>query len=110
MLKYDVMPDLACIPIGGTSLQGRIEISYYELVQILGEPTSCEPSADDKVRAEWVIEFYDEIADDYAIATIYDWKEDKPIEWVTDWHIGGFKSNANGFVYEMVKEYYAEKT
>ena len=110
MLKYDVMPDFACIPISGTSLQGIVNIPYYNLLEILGEPTSCEPSADDKIRCEWVVEFFDEDLDEYCIATIYDWKEDKPIEWVQEWHIGGFKTDAARWVNQMIEEFYAKNS
>jgi len=108
MLTYDVMPDLACIPISGTSLQGSVIITYHRLVEMLGEPTSCEPSADEKIRCEWVVEFYDEAIDEYCIATIYDWKEEKPVQWVTDWHIGGFKPDAARCIQQMISEFNAK--
>jgi hypothetical protein len=52
----------------GTSLQGYINATYSQLLETLGEPTYNEPSGDDKVQVEWVVEFNDNIF------TIYDWK------------------------------------
>lgn len=53
---------------GGTSLKGYINATYEELVGLLGSPTFNEPSGDNKVQVEWVVEFMGEIF------TIYDWK------------------------------------
>jgi len=52
----------------GTSLQGYINATYSQLLEALGEPTYNEPSGDDKVQVEWVVEFNDNFF------TIYDWK------------------------------------
>jgi len=52
----------------GTSLQGYINATYSQLIEALGEPTYDEPSGDDKVQVEWVVEFNDNFF------TIYDWK------------------------------------
>jgi hypothetical protein len=38
------------------------------LLEVLGKPTYDEPSGDDKVQVEWVVEFEGDIF------TIYDWK------------------------------------
>jgi hypothetical protein len=51
-----------------TSLQGYIVATYNQLVEVLGKPTYDEPSGDDKVQVEWVVEF------EGNIFTIYDWK------------------------------------
>jgi len=83
------------IYVGGTSLQGQIEIGYNQLVRILGEPT-FETSGDGKVLAEWYLKF-----EDGTVATIYDWKNyGRKVEYITDWHIGGFNKTA----VELVKE------
>ena len=42
---------------------------------------------DGKVRAEWKLE--GEINGLRVVATIYDWKESKPLNDVIKWHIGG---------------------
>lgn len=53
----------------GTHLQGYLyDMTYNDLVAILGEPTFTEPSGDHKVQREWVIEH------DGFYFTIYDWK------------------------------------
>ena len=52
----------------GTSLQGYINVTYSQLLETLGKPTYDEPSGDDKVQVEWVVEFGGNIF------TIYDWK------------------------------------
>jgi hypothetical protein len=61
-------------------------VSYPELLAILGEPTYDEASEDDKVQVEWVINVNDEIY------TIYDWKTyDRYFteNELTNWSIGG---------------------
>lgn len=80
------------VNVGGTSYRGNLTARYFDLVHCFGEP-NLEESGDGKVRAEWDLEFEDEDGN-LIVATIYDWKESKPIEEVTDWHIGGhgFKS------------------
>jgi hypothetical protein len=52
----------------GTHLQGYINATYRELVNLLGEPTFDEPSGDNKTQVEWVVEF------EGNVFTIYDWK------------------------------------
>ena len=52
----------------GTSLKGYINATYSQLLEALGEPTYNEPSGDNKVQVEWVVEFGGNIF------TIYDWK------------------------------------
>ena len=52
----------------GTSLQGYINATYSQLLETLGKPTYDEPSGDDKVQVEWVVEYKGNIF------TIYDWK------------------------------------
>jgi len=61
-------------------------VTYARLVALFGEPTfTAEDSGDGKVRVEWVLR-----DSRGRIATIYDWKDDRPIETLTgdDWHIG----------------------
>ena len=52
----------------GTSFKGYINATYSQLLEVLGKPTYDEPSGDDKVQVEWVVEFEGDIF------TIYDWK------------------------------------
>jgi hypothetical protein len=70
-------------------------IVYSELVDMLGEPTYDEPSGDNKVQKEWVIEFKGEIF------TIYDWKtfdEEYTMRELDTWSIGGKGSDP----YELI--------
>jgi hypothetical protein len=62
---YDKMtaPDTS-----GSSLKGYINLTYNQLVQILGEPTFPEESGDGKVQVEWIVKYQDELF------TVYDWK------------------------------------
>ena len=63
---------------------------YYELVDILGEPTFAEESFDGKIQVKWVVEF------EGSIFTIYDWKtfdREYTLEKLTNWSIGGFAEN-----------------
>jgi len=104
---YQVDPD---INITGTSKRGVLnDISYWDLVEVFGEPKEYENG--DGVRVEWVIEFNepssydDEFGDwdfDTTIATIYDWHEDVPVESVTTWTVGGNKPFANLLVQDAL--------
>lgn len=71
----------------GTSLSGYLpKVTYRQLVEILGEPTYNEPSGDNKVQREWVLE--DEDGD---VFTVYDWKtydEFYTTNHNTRWHVG----------------------
>jgi len=70
----------------GSSLKGHILATYNQLVEILGEPTYPNPSGDEKVQKEWVVQF----RGDYF--TIYDWKTfdvDYTMNELESFHIGG---------------------
>ena len=79
------------IDVCGTSLVGKIETTYAQLVELFGEPT---PSDEYKSDAEWEIEL-----EDGTVNTIYNWKNGRnylgidglDVEDITDWHIGGFE-------------------
>lgn len=77
----------------GTCLQGSLRSSYHTLVRLFGEPNMGH---DGKTRAEWILRF-----DDGTIATIYDWKEYKPVEDVTVWNVGGHSHRALQLVLEV---------
>jgi len=69
----------------GTSFHDvTITATPQQLITILGEPNNN--SGDGKVNMEWVCE-----NNDGALITIYDWKENRPINNNEDikWHIGG---------------------
>lgn len=73
----------------GTSLQGKIEASYSDLVEVFGEPVKCEQGKQD---VEWTLQT------PHGTATIYNYKNgqawlgdegDRP-ENITHWNVGGF--------------------
>ena len=75
---------------------GTLEASYDEIIEELGEPCFGE-SPDNKIRAEWVLQF-----ENGMVATIYDYKEyDIPLEEVTSWSIGGHKAEVADLVTEL---------
>ena len=81
----------------GTSLQGYINATYSQLLEVLGKPTYDEPSGDDKVQLEWVIEFKGNIF------TIYDWKtgsREYTENELTEFNVGGTTS-ADDFIQEV---------
>ncbi|QDP67192.1 MAG: hypothetical protein Unbinned3806contig1000_65 [Prokaryotic dsDNA virus sp.] len=88
----------------GTSLQGRIELNYDQIVDRLGEPTDGDGF---KVDAQWIIHH-----DSGVIATIYNWKDGRnywgadgtPVSQITDWHIGGHDKDAVDLVHNLFKE------
>ena len=92
-MHFNVAKDFNDFNTDGTCLQGYIKCSMQQIKLVFGEPTYVG-DIDGKVRCEWLIEFYDEIEDEHVTATIYDWKDDTPLPWVTDWHIGGYSYSA----------------
>jgi hypothetical protein len=86
-------------------MSGRVSeldgVTYEQLVRTFGEP-NIGPSGDDKVQAEWLIEFTNEF-DEKVIATVYDYKQyGTPVEEITYWSIGGFKAEAGWLVKECL--------
>ena len=82
-----------------TFLQGYINYSYADLVNILGEPNDEYDVY--KSDAEWVIEWNDKV-----ITTIYNYKDGInylgldgcPVEDITKWRIGGNSSKALEYI------------
>lgn len=74
----------------GSHLKDRItEYSYDQLVQSFGEPT-LGVSPDEKVRVEWNLTF--DLEDGTkALATVYDYKCDTPLNENKVWSIGGWE-------------------
>ncbi len=76
----------------GTTYQGNINISYAELVAVLGKSLRKELIDTDKSDAEWCIQF-----GSGQCATVYNYKDGrnykgldgKDKEDIRDWHIGG---------------------
>jgi len=74
------------VSINGTCLQGYIETTYDELVNVFGQPTELEG---DKVTVEWILQF-----SDGTVASIYDWKLSETPMGTYRWHIGGMSQRA----------------
>ena len=96
--------------MNGTCLRGYCaDISYYELVQIFGEPDE----GFDKSDAEWVVE-----NDNGEIATIYNYKTGRnwngtagmDVEIMHDahWHIGGTKDEIADELNEFLRAWVEE--
>ena len=86
--------------VSGTSLQGYIKTNYNDVVEVFGEPRYTS-SGDDKVTAEWNLEF--DVDDECVIATIYDWKlGETPLDKYR-WHIGGHFAFAADVVSQFMK-------
>jgi hypothetical protein len=104
--------------VNGSSLQGHITESYYNLIDVFGEPTYTTASGDDKVHTEWVLRFkcIEKDAtdpDDWEIiyATIYDWKEAGPQvarqASTYRWNIGGNSYMADDVVAKAIEEHFS---
>jgi len=89
---YKRIPERVARLMGGSE-RTTINISYDDLVKILGEPTwknkNLNPYSEggDKVRAEWII-----LVEGIPIR-IYDYKSDVPLEKETRWSIGARAGN-----------------
>jgi len=89
---------------GGSYKVGSLSnIRYNDLVEILGSPTITDPSGDDKVQKEWVVEFEDKIF------TIYDWKTYSVFETMNTletWSIGGnsYSGGLEQYIYKLKNE------
>jgi hypothetical protein len=84
------------VSVGGTSLQGYLEVNYSDLCEVFGmpNPENCDNY---KTDAEWNIQF-----SDGTIATIYNYKDGKnycgedglDVEDIKEWHVGGHGTSA----------------
>lgn len=77
--------------VTGIGRRGHIEIEYWRLAEVFGEPHDCTNpgpwhSSDNKVRVEWAFKSVDNKKP--VIFTIYDYKSNLPAEQNRDWHIG----------------------
>ena len=98
MEEIKVFDSSSAVNVSGTSLAGYLNnVTYQELINALGRPTSDEPSGDGKVQVEWVLEFRGNVY------TIYDWKtfdREYTENELTRWNIGS-KVNAFDFIDAM---------
>ena len=95
--QIKVYEDGESLPNIHSSKQGVLtDATFFQLCDLLGDPTYPEPSGDDKVQKEWVIEFTPHDSDEPYVFRIYDWKTYS--EWETrnslkEWSIGGSKES-----------------
>jgi hypothetical protein len=83
-----------CPPFEPSHLQGEMDISYAELVDVFGPPNSV--GDEHKIDAYWRIVIND------VYCTIYNYKTGKnylgkrglAVELIRDWHIGGQSEDA----------------
>lgn len=90
------------VDVTGTHLQGEMDISYKELCEKLGPPSSNGDGH--KVDAEWILKF-----GDGTIATVYNYKSGPnynqgagSVEGIRDWHIGGLSPRAVELVEALI--------
>ena len=88
----------------GTSLREFVQADYYDIKEILGEPSYRE-EVGEKVSIEWIIDF------GAGVLTIYDWKyynADRAIMHCRNWHIGGLPEHQSQARY-LVDYIYTKK-
>jgi hypothetical protein len=74
----------------GSAFAAYLDTDYQTLVKGLGQPNDrTQPgewmSYDKKVRVEWAFKLR---KNGTAVITIYDYKESRPVQEITRWHIG----------------------
>ncbi|MDA3839889.1 MAG: hypothetical protein PF572_02265 [Patescibacteria group bacterium] len=74
----------------GTSRIGTVHASFKELKEKFGEPHDCTKegeweSRDSKVRVEWAFIMKN---DKRLVFTIYDYKNNQPLEIIKSWNLG----------------------
>ena len=83
------------IPRLQTSRTGTLSnMTYYELVELLREPYYPNPSGDDKIQKEWVLEYTPSDGHEPMSFRIYDYKTYslwETMNALTEWSIGGEK-------------------
>ena len=96
-----VFDEMTAPSVNGTSLVGYLEgFTFDNLVNVLGRPTFDEPSGDNKVQVEWVVEY------DGEVYTVYDWKtynREFTLNNLAKWNVGG-KSKATTFIAELTRK------
>ncbi len=89
-----VFDEMSAPSTQGTSLKGYVNLTYNQLVEVLGEPTFKEESGDGKTQKEWVVEV------DGEVFTIYDWKTydvEYTMNELNRFNVGG-KTSAHDFI------------
>lgn len=94
--------DSVCI--NGTSLQGYLQATYDELVEVFGKPHYGPDADEDKITCEWQMEY-----EDGTVATIYDYKTRSTPFGLYQWHIGGYTKQAVHNVYQSFADNIVDK-
>jgi len=90
---------------GGHKVGHLIDITYNQLVDILGEPTINKPSGDNKTQVEWILDFDNDLGPE--LFTIYDWKTYSEYETkntLNFWSIGGTDSGIASELEEYINK------
>jgi len=96
MKNYKKIEPKDCHLINGTSFAGVIlKTDVNKLFEKLGAPTDVG-SGDNKVSICWGFQRQG------SVITIYDYKEDKHLTKIRDWHIGG-KGDLSSALVEFLK-------
>jgi hypothetical protein len=85
----------ADIELHGTSKKVTINATFSGLLELFGEPLKVEDG--DHVRYHWPVQF-----SDGGIMDVYDWNDDRRIEDVTDWNVGGKDFMTAGRIYDIL--------
>lgn len=94
MSQIEVFDKMTAPDTTGVGLRGCLKGTFYQLKELLGEPTYDQPSGDGKVQVEWVVKYKEEIF------TIYDWKtycREYTLHQLNEFNVGG-KSYAYDFI------------
>lgn len=80
--------------VNGTSKKLTIKAPFARLLGLFGEPQRIDG---DHSRVSWNIEF-----SDGEILTVYDWNDERRVEDVTEWNIGGRTFMVAGRIYDIL--------
>lgn len=89
----------------GTSLQGKIQATMFELEAAFGSPMSFVFDENEKSTTQWDLMFTTKAGN--VVATIYDWKRGSEVpepDEVISWHIGGHSQQAVDLVHRAFRK------
>lgn len=94
-----------------TGFYRYLKTSYRELVERLGQPEDCTKSdgkwwsGDGKVRVQWA--FKDKSKKNPTVLTVYDYKDDRSLEEIQEWHVGSKGNHTK--IDELLKSHFTEE-
>ena len=89
MIKVD---DLDLADGKGTGLRGSLEVSYADLIEILGPP-HCR-GRDNKMDVEWAYEYNETVFTIYNYTNGLNYTGEGRVEDITGWYVGGHSHDA----------------